>query len=124
MGAQSDAKHAPRVVQNPSEKIRRWILGAKSPLTVGPKVWYVQTWEKQPLICHKDGNWGRWTIFRSAAPPIRGSKPIGRLITGPQVPERDGRGIIPAQEMVTSVNGTTQSKLGAPETTHLFWDRP
>ena len=57
---------------------------SRLPFTEGQRVWYVQIWEKEPLIRHKDGNWSRWTIFRNAAAPIRVRKPIGRSVYGPK----------------------------------------
>lgn len=53
-----------------------------SPLTEGSRVGYVQILKKGSLIWHKCGNWNRWTIFRRAAAPIRGSKSIAELVLG------------------------------------------
>jgi hypothetical protein len=47
------------------------------PLTAGSGEWYAQILGKEPLIRHKGGKWSRWTIGRSSATPIRGSKSIG-----------------------------------------------
>jgi hypothetical protein len=41
-------------------------------LTGEPKEWYARTLENEPLIWHKCGNWGRWTIFSGVATPFRG----------------------------------------------------
>ena len=49
-----------------------------------PREWYVQVLEKEPLIRHKCGNWGRRTIFGSSATPVRGRKSIGQLDFGPK----------------------------------------